>query len=306
MRTGPRDFFMHLFAFGTLYASAVALISLWFQYINEWFPDPLQPMYLYGYEQMRVPMAVLIVVFPVFIFLARWISKQIAIDPERKELRIYKWLVYFTLFISAITVVVDLITLIYNFLGGDLTARFGLKMLIVLVVALAVFGYYLWHLRSDIAATVKKRKILTFATIVVIVGSIILGFFIVGSPASARAVKFDQQRINDLQNLQGEITNYWQQKRVLPANLNLLEDSLRGFIVPIDPRTRENYEYAILDPLKFKLCAVFETKGGWDQYGGYGMVDVYPGMQRTSWYHDAGRTCFERTIDPDFYPKPLQ
>src|SRR3989338_1937406 len=158
--SGPKDFFMHLLAFTMLYVSAVSLISLWFQYINIKFPDPLQYYRSYGFEQLRWPMAVLIVVFPVFLFLARWISKEIAREPARKELRIYKWLVYLTLFVSAVTIVVDLIVLIYNFLGGELTTRFGLKVLIVLVVALGVFGYYLWHLRSDVAATAKKRLLL--------------------------------------------------------------------------------------------------------------------------------------------------
>ena len=37
-----------------------------------------------------------------------------------------KWLVYFTLFISAITIIVDLMIFVYNFLDGELTVKFFL------------------------------------------------------------------------------------------------------------------------------------------------------------------------------------
>lgn len=292
---------MHLLAFSTLYASAVSLISLWFQYIDVKFPDPLNQNYSSGYEQLRIPMAALIVVFPVFLLLARWISKQIALDPERKELRVYKWLVYFTLFVSAVTVIVDLIILIYNFLGGDLTARFGLKVLVVLIVALAIFGYYLWHLRSDIAATAKKRKLLTWATIVVVVGSILLGFVFVGSPATALARRFDQQRVNDLQNIQSQVISYWQAKNSLPPNLNEIK-------APMDPRTSQPYIYRISGTLKFELCSVFETVSLRDKNP---RIAIYPPTHygNDNWEHATGLTCFSRTIDPDFYrnqPIPLK
>ena len=301
--SGPRDFFIHLLGFGMLYASAVSLISLWFQYVNIKFPDPLLPTYLYGYEQLRVPMAALIVVFPVFILLARWISKEIALDPARKELRIYKWLVYFTLFVSAVTVIVDLITLIYNFLGGELTARFGLKILVVLIVALAIFGYYMWHLRSDIAATGKKRKTLTWIAALVVLGSIVLGFVFVGSPATARARRFDQQRANDLQNTQYQIISYWQLKRTLPASLGEIRNDISGYIAPTDPRTHAPYEYAIRSPLRFRLCATFEIDGLYPDptKGRYAQPAMdFPGG--ANWDHSIGRTCFDRTIDPDLYP----
>jgi hypothetical protein len=43
----------------------------------------------------------------------------------------------------------DLIALVYNLLGGDLTARFVLKVLTIGVIAGAVFAYYLTDLRGD-------------------------------------------------------------------------------------------------------------------------------------------------------------
>lgn len=198
-KSGPRDFFLHLFAFGTLYVSAISLISFWFNYINIRLPDPFRnyPANYYDYQQLRWPMAALIVVIPLFLFLSRWINREIARDPVRKEFRIYKWLVYLTLFVSAATIVVDLITLIYNFLGGELTARFGLKVIVVLVVALAIFGYYLWHLRVNLAAETKKRKILLWFSILAILASLVAGFWLVGSPGKARQQRLEQEKFID-------------------------------------------------------------------------------------------------------------
>ncbi|MEK7615858.1 MAG: DUF5671 domain-containing protein [Patescibacteria group bacterium] len=303
-KSGPRDFFIHLLGFGTLYASAVSLISLWFQYINIKLPDPLNQYYSYGYEQLRVPMAVLFVVFPVFLFLSRWMNSKIAEDPARKELRIYKWLVYFTLFVSAVTVIIDLITLIYNFLGGELTARFGLKVLVVLIVALGVFGYYLWNLRADLAMARSKRKALFWGAIVAIVGSIIAGFVIVGSPTTARALRFDERRVQDLQSIQWQITDYWQRTEKLPTALSVLENELAGYTNPMDPETQVLYEYRVVNPLTFELCAVFTTEGTWPSREKYPAVVRVP--EQSNWSHEVGRACFERTIDPTLYPKPLR
>ena len=43
----------------------------------------------------------------------------------------------------------DLITLVYNVLGGELTVRFVLKVITVAAIASTVFGYYLWDLRRE-------------------------------------------------------------------------------------------------------------------------------------------------------------
>ena len=58
-------------------------------------------------------------------------------------------LTYLTLFVAAVVLTGDVITLIYNGLGGELTARFVLKGLTVGGIAGAVFGYYLSDIKAD-------------------------------------------------------------------------------------------------------------------------------------------------------------
>ena len=57
--------------------------------------------------------------------------------------RIRKWLTYVSLVVAGCTLVGDGMSLVYNFLGGDLTVRFVLKSLVVAVIAGAIFTYFI-------------------------------------------------------------------------------------------------------------------------------------------------------------------
>ena len=146
-KSTPKDVFYHLLAIVTLYMSAVSFIVLLFQLINTWFPDPLS----YGYgvnEGIRWSASILIVSFPVYMFMMWLINKDLTANPDRRDLKVRKWLGYLTLFISAIVAIIDVATLIYNLLGGEITSRFILKVLVVLAVSAVIFFYYLKELRS--------------------------------------------------------------------------------------------------------------------------------------------------------------
>jgi hypothetical protein len=71
------------------------------------------------------------------------------INPVKRLSTIRRWLTYLTLFIAAGVLIGDLITLVYNLLGGELTVRFVLKVITVAAIAGTAFGYYLWDLRRE-------------------------------------------------------------------------------------------------------------------------------------------------------------
>jgi hypothetical protein len=231
------------------------------------------------------------------------LAKDIALMPEKRELKLRKWLTYFTLFISAVTIIVDLMIFVYNFLNGELSVRFVLKVLVVLLVACGVFGYYMWDLKRKELKS-KTPKILAIILAVFALGSIIAGFFIVGTPSDQRNRRFDEQRLQELQMIQGQVVNYWTLKKNLPADLSLLQDNISGFVVPMDPETKASYEYKIIDPLKFELCATFALSSD-DKQGPRGpyYAAPYDSFQQ-NWSHGSGRTCFTRTIDPELYKTP--
>jgi hypothetical protein len=51
--------------------------------------------------------------------------------------------------VAAAALIGDLTTLVYNALAGELTSRITLKALVVILIAGAVFGYYLLDLRRE-------------------------------------------------------------------------------------------------------------------------------------------------------------
>jgi len=189
---------------------------------------------------------------------------------------------------------------VYNFLNGEISTRFVLKVLVVLLVACGVFGYYMWDLKRKEPQS-KLPKILAIILAVFALGSIIIGFFIVGTPMDQRNRRFDEQRVQELQMIQNQVVNYWTLKKNLPENLGMLQDDISGFFVPSDPETKVNYEYKIIDPLKFELCGTFALASDQNQIsrGPYYAVP-YDSLQQ-NWNHDAGRFCFTRTIDPELY-----
>jgi len=299
IKSSPKDVFMYLLNMIALYASATSILVLLFQYINIYFPDILNPYFDPG-SPMRGAIASLIIIFPVFILTSKFIQKDIEKFPQKSELKIRKWLLYFTLFIAAIIIIGDLVSLIYNFLQGELTIRFFLKIISVLAVAASIFGYYLYELRRKPGIISSKIKIFTRLVIAIVAVIVIVGFFIAGSPFKQRLVRFDRERVNDLQMIQGQIVNFWINKEKLPASLNDLKDNISGFVAPVDPETGNPYEYRVKGNLTFELCANFNfaSKEGAINIS----APAYPryGIEE-NWNHSAGRVCFERTIDPDIY-----
>ncbi len=149
-KASPKDVFLHLLSIVTLYTSATEFLVLVFQYINLAFPDPLEGAYAQTgiLSLIRWAIATLIVVFPVHLWTMRYLTKEYEKEPEKRGLRIRKWLVYFTLFAAALLIIGDAVALVNTFLNGELTTRFALKVLAILFVAGSIFGYNLWDLRK--------------------------------------------------------------------------------------------------------------------------------------------------------------
>jgi hypothetical protein len=300
-----KDFFLHIAVIALLYIGTVALLNILFRVINVAFPQVHQNNYYNVSTSISLPVATLIVVFPLFLFLANILRRGYAEDQSLKEYSVRKWLIYITLFIAGTVLAGDLVTLIYFFLDGqELTTAFILKILSVLVVTGSIFGYYLDDLKDRLTQT--RRNIWRIVATILVIGSITLGFSVLGTPQSQRMMRYDSQKISDLQNIQWQIVNYWQRKGILPTTLAELQDPISGFISPIDPQTKGSYEYKNTGTLAFELCAEFnkptQTVNNSMTQIAYPEPMGKPGGTVDSWQHEAGRQCFERTIDPDLYP----
>jgi uncharacterized protein DUF5671 len=301
-KSSPKDFFLHLLVIISLHITAGSIIALLFQYINILFPDPLEYM---SYNSIagvvRSSMALLIIVFPVYIYISTILQKEYIVTPEKREYRFKKWLTYFTLFFAGSVIITDLVVLVNGFLGGDLSSRFALKILVVLLVAGIIFWYYQKDLKNSLS--VSQLRYLTYITCLFVSASIAVGFFSAGSPIKARLHNFDERKVGDLNSIQHRIINYWQNKEVLPEKLEDLNDSISGFIVPRDSQTLDYYEYVLKDELSFELCADFNLSSsfGLPKDDGYKINIPYG----DNWEHETGKHCFLRTIDPELYSKDL-
>ena len=151
-KSGPKDVFLHLLVMLALYFSAGGFIALLFQYINVLIPDPLEGKEYYAVESayriIRFSISTLIVVFPSYLFLTRYLNKTYDNEPERRKLGTRKWLIWLTLSIAAIIMVGDMVGLVNKLLGGELTWRFVLKVVTLFFVASSVFYYYFRDLRK--------------------------------------------------------------------------------------------------------------------------------------------------------------
>ena len=146
---GARDAFLYLLSFSTLATWAIALASLLFTFIDQWFPNALAQQ-SYGVSRFEVSseMACIIVAFPIFLLVTRFTLRQLEGHPEKLESGVRKWLTYIALLIAAGIVIGDLIEFLAYFLRGELTTRFVLKVLTVLCIAGSIFWYYLDSLRG--------------------------------------------------------------------------------------------------------------------------------------------------------------
>lgn len=299
--TSPKDFFLHLLSIVALYASAIGFSTLLFQAVDAWFPDTLAGYGIpsFSASAMRWAIATLVVFFPSYVAASAFLNRQYAREPEKRELRVRKWLIYFTLFVAALIILGDAVALVLNFLQGELTVRFALKVLAIAFVAGSVFGYYFWELKNRPFGV--RAKAFVYGVSLVALAAVVAGFFVAGSPYEERLRQFDAQRVNDLSMIQSEVLNYWTRTGTVATSTADLADDLYGSALPTDPETHAAYQYQRTGEYSFSLCATFATTVK------NGMIAGTPAAPartpfNANWDHGVGYTCFDRTIDPKLYP----
>ncbi len=298
-RFSPKDFFLWLGAMVSLYVSAGALLVLLFNFINILLPDALEARYYDPYSgPIRFAMATLAVVFPIFFYLTRMVHEEIRRTPEKSEYSVRKWLIYLTLFVAGIAIAGDLIALVHVFLNGEITTRFLAKVAVVLIVASGGFWYYLNEIRGRWENQKALSTRIGIGVALTIIGTLVAGFVLAGSPMVARDMRFDEQKVSDLSMLQSQITDYYRAKGEVPTVLREVESNLYN-TVPSDPETGDDYGYERTGTTTFSLCATFNrasdsTTRPTSPYMGGGVNE--------RWDHPQGTHCFEREIDPAFFP----
>ena len=129
-------------------------------------------------------------------------------------------------------------------------------------------------------------KTMLAAATALVVGSIIAGVILVGSPSEGRFQRLDSGRIEDLRGIVTAMDSYWDRNERLVISLDELGEDARAQVNTIDPGSAQSYEYRALDEDTYELCATFDRES-------------LGAVRRNSdfWSHGAGRRCFELDVD---------
>lgn len=333
-KTKALDVFVYLGIGITLVTSVYNLLQILFTAIDRKFADVLSPSYVDIYSSdMRLAVAFLVVMYPLYLLLSWYVAKDIEKFLYKRDLTIRKVMIYTMIFVTILSLIGTLISIIYTYLGGELTARFAYKALSVFVVSLAVFGYYFYSAKRDYSKKTTVPLMATVVASVVVVASLVWSISIVGTPAEMRLKRLDSTRLSDISSIQQQVFNKLQTNDKLPVTLAELNDAFQGYAVPVDPVTKENYVYRVLQqPVVkmnyttqkkemasnaiFEICATFDTARDTGGQGGayptkpmavsidapYSVSNYYyEGDTSPFWNHGVGETCFKRVITPDMY-----
>ena len=108
-------------------------------------------------------------------------------------------------------------------------------------------------------------------------------------PSEARARRFDEVRMQNLNQTETAIHSYYSFHQALPSDLKTLdgEENHHQEVKWHDPETGQPFEYAVTGENTYRLCAIFARSA--DQ------SDPFIGMNRA---HGAGRDCFQMKVTP--------
>lgn len=333
-KTGIKDFFMYAGFFVVLYTIVGTFINFIFSIINSTFPDR-QFNYADPYGSgMRIAVSILIVLTPVLMLLLKAIYSELRATPEKKDLWPRRWGLYITFVLTIIALASDLITLIYKFLGGEISGRFIWKAVVILIIGGILWLFTHLELKNIMASSQKRTKISAWILIVAMIASIVTGLMFIGSPSFLRNVRDDNTREAHLSSLQSKVLNYHRSKGRLPGTLlEIVEGDPYATKIPVDPKTGAEYGYNI-GAVKningtmhstFNLCADFVEDGTADDrlqnsgkvvgQSGHSMsatramsydesdyYGTYEGQKVINYDdHGQGQKCFEVTFDPMKY-----
>jgi hypothetical protein len=291
-----REAFFHLLAFVTLAAWIFSIGSIWFELIDVSVPDPTtSPLDGFAIGRVSRQLASIIVGFPIFIWATRSILRDQMENPDKAESAVRRWVSNIGLLLTLLVFLGDSITFLTVLLQGEVTARFAFRCCVVLLLSGAVFTYYSRGLgKSRNLPPLTWHRLFAGCAGLAMLLTLVLGFWLNGSPSSVRLLNQDKRRVRDLYNLTLELQN----KKLSgmqspPANLHDIGAS------DTDPFTRQAYAYHRVDDTRYQLCAHFDAASVNGSSAG-----------ARFWAHPAGRKCFDVSFagqvpyPPNYFERP--
>ncbi|MDA9352804.1 hypothetical protein N9Q86_02485 [Porticoccaceae bacterium] len=123
-------------------------------------------------------------------------------------------------------------------------------------------------------------------TSTLVVGSILVGLYIAGSPSEQRLIRLDNKRVSALGGFANSVYYYRQRTGRMPENLEDLVDGQMLSSLPLDPVTAEPYTLQVTENGGYRLCAEFSRPS-------------VKQRENNFWDHPAGFHCFELSATVD-------
>lgn len=133
-----------------------------------------------------------------------------------------------------------------------------------------------------------NSRLLIIVASLVVVGTIVAGMWVTGSPATQRARRLDQERLTDLRQIERMINSYREREGRLPEDIEALTDDPNARFDKSDPETGAAYGYAAHEDGTYELCATFARPTEQRKPSRFNHDAPF-------WRHPAGRHCF--TVD---------
>ena len=130
---------------------------------------------------------------------------------------------------------------------------------------------------------------LLLGSVIGLVGlAVITGLVVMGSPGEARARRLDERRVADLSRITRATDRYYSRHNRLPGSLQELAQDPEVSVPARDPATGESYEYQVLGPKTYAVCARFARA---DPDSSFPEPEYGTEEARR---HGVGRQCFQR------------
>lgn len=293
-----KQFALQLGSLVSLYLSLGFFLALVFGLVTLMIPDTLDSTWQINSaaDSIRIGFAMTVVFFPTYLYLTRQVNKSRRAGGNGQYLGLTKWLIYLSLLVGGAVLLGDLVAIIMGFLEGELTERFLLQALAVLVVAGSAFWYYAKDVQGYWLTHERQSIWCGAAATIVITATLLVGLTQIDTPGQVRDHKQDQETLNDLQDIQWAVQDYLYTNERLPETIMVAYEN-RGD-APQAATGLAPYTYSLTGS-GFELCAEFHHTAEEDDryYPYYDKSETGPHIiNPDDWYYETGVYCFQREV----------
>ncbi len=147
------DAFEHILMFISLYVFVTSFALLIHYLVDKWIPRFAEGRDIsyssVGSSILRGYLSAILVSYPLFAFFFLHITKRTLINPDLRKIKPRKVLIYLTLIITFAVSLINVISIVYSLLGGNVTANFFAHFFVTFLVSGIIFAYYIYQVKED-------------------------------------------------------------------------------------------------------------------------------------------------------------